>query len=69
MVSKKAVYGSAFTWRVDAEHGDEEVVVARVDGVGKGKSLVDLNGLASGANWVEDEEEGVPMSNERLSQL
>lgn len=47
------------TWRVDAEHGDEEVVVARVDGVGKGKSLVDLNGLASGANWVEDVEEGV----------
>lgn len=57
-------YGSTFTWRVDAEHGDEEVVVARVDGMGKGKSLVDFNGFASGANWVQDEEKCVSKTNE-----
>lgn len=50
---------SHVTRGVDAEHGDQEVVVGGVDGVGQGERLVDLNGLASGTDGVEDVEEGV----------
>jgi hypothetical protein len=51
--------GRHVTRRVDADHSDQEVVVGGVDGVGKGERLVDLNGLASGTDGVEDVEEGV----------
>jgi hypothetical protein len=50
---------------VDAEHGTQEVVVTGMDGVSKGKGLVDLNGLASSTDRVQDVEESVTVIQRR----
>jgi len=50
------------TWRIDGDHGPQEVRVGGMNVVGKRNCLVDLHGLASSTDGVEDEEESVTVA-------